>query len=368
VATQDPELRKKFTGKPEYVQNFLMFIAEEVREYLSQLGFRKLDDIIGKSELLDFNQAIGFWKTKNLDFSKIFENVSDKKLPVKRTVKQDHGIDKAFDLRIIDKASAAIENGTKINLEYKIENVHRTAGTMLSYYVAKKNGNKGLPEDTINITFKGCAGQSFGAFLARGITFNLEGEANDYVGKGLAGGKIIIKPYSGIGYDPSQNTIAGNVLLYGATGGEIYIYGKAGERFAIRNSGAYAVAESVGDHCCEYMTGGRVVIIGPTGNNFAAGMSGGIAYVYDELNLFDQKCNLDMVDLESVVFEDDKRELRSMIEKHYRYTGSKKAKWILDEWENCLPKFVKVFPMEYRKVLGQMLKEDAEIKRVQMNY
>ncbi|HBM15710.1 MAG TPA: glutamate synthase large subunit [Lentisphaeria bacterium] len=368
VATQDPELRKKFTGKPEYVQNFLMFIAEEVREYLALLGYKKLDEIIGKSELLDFNKAIGFWKTKNLDFSKIFEKIEDKKLPVKRTQAQDHGIDKAFDLRIIEKARTAIESATKINLEFPIENVHRTAGTMLSYHVAKKYGNKGLPEDTINVKFKGCAGQSFGAFLAKGITFNLEGEANDYVGKGLAGGKIIIKPYSHITYNPSENTIAGNVILYGATSGEIYIYGRAGERFAIRNSGACAVVESVGDHCCEYMTSGRVAVIGPTGNNFAAGMSGGIAYVFDELNLFDQKCNLDMVDLESVVFEDDKRELRNMIEKHYHYTGSKKAKSILDDWENCLPKFVKVFPMEYRKVLGQMLKEDADIKRVQMNY
>lgn len=368
VATQDPELRKKFTGKPEYVQNFLLFIAEEIREYLAQLGFRKLDEIIGHSELLDFNQAIGFWKTRNLDFSKIFENVNNGNLPVRKTQNQDHGIDKAFDLKILVDVKDALENGTKLNLNYQIENVHRTVGTMLSYHVAKKYGNKGLPEDTITINFKGCAGQSFGAFLSNGITFKLEGEANDYVGKGLSGGKIIIRPYPLATYNPSDNTIAGNVLLYGATSGEMYLYGKAGERFAIRNSGASAVVESVGDHCCEYMTGGRVVVIGPTGSNFAAGMSGGIAYVFDEHNLFDQKCNLDMVDLETVVLESDKAELHSMIEKHFKYTGSKKAAWILDHWEDCIPKFVKVFPMEYRKVLGQMLKEDADIKRLQMNY
>ena len=368
VATQDPELRKCFTGKPEYVQNFLMFIAEEVRGYLAQLGFRKLEDIIGKSELLDVNHAIGFWKTKNLDFSKIFMNVNDKNLPIKCSEKQDHGIDKAFDLKIIEKTKSAIENASKINLEYAIENTHRTVGTMLSYHVAKKYGNKGLPDDSINISFKGCAGQSFGAFLAKGITFRLIGEANDYVGKGLSGGKIIIKPSENVTFIPSENTIAGNVLLYGATGGEIYIYGRVGERFAIRNSGAYAVTEAVGDHCCEYMTGGRVVVIGPAGSNFAAGMSGGIAYVYDEENLFDRKCNLSMVDLESVVLHHDIKELKTMIEKHFAYTSSIKARFILDNWENCLPKFVKVFPMEYRKVLGQMLKEDADIKRVQMNY
>lgn len=368
VATQDPELRKYFTGKPEYVQNFLMFIAEEVRGYLAQLGFRKIDDIIGKSELLDFNHAIGFWKTKNLDFSKIFMDVNDKKMPIKCSEKQDHGIDKAFDLQIIEKAKSSIENSSKINLEYAIENTHRTVGTMLSYHVAKKYGNAGLPDDTINIAFKGCAGQSFGAFLAKGITFTLIGEANDYVGKGLSGGKIIIKPPESVTFAPSANTIAGNVLLYGATGGEIYIYGRVGERFAIRNSGAYAVVEAVGDHCCEYMTGGRIVVIGTTGSNFAAGMSGGIAYVYDEENLFDSRCNLSMVDLESVVLDSDIIELKSMIEKHYEYTSSKKARFILDNWESSLPRFIKVFPMEYRKVLGQMLKEDADIKRDQINY
>ncbi len=368
VATQDPELRKLFTGKPEYVQNFLMFIAEEVRGYLAQLGFRKLDDIIGKSELLDFNQAIGFWKTKHLDFSKIFMNVNDKKMPVKCSEKQDHGIDNAFDLKIIEEAKAAIDNGKKVNLEYDIENIHRTVGTMLSYRIAKKYGNEGLPEGSINVKFKGTVGQSFGAFLAKGITFTLIGEANDYVGKGLSGGKIIIKPHKMVTYNPSEHTIAGNVLLYGATGGEVYIYGMVGERFAIRNSGAYAVVEAVGDHCCEYMTGGRVVVIGSTGNNFAAGMSGGIAYVYDEESLFDSKCNLSMVDLESVVLDDDIKELKTMIEKHFAHTTSRKARFILDNWENCLPKFVKVFPMEYRKVLGKMLKEDADIQRVQMNY
>ncbi|HJO93219.1 MAG TPA: glutamate synthase large subunit [Victivallales bacterium] len=367
VATQDPELRKFFTGKPEHVENFMFFIAEEVREYLAKLGFKRLDDIIGRSDLLEMNDAINFWKSKNLDFSSILQNVNDGNLPVRCIEKQDHGIDKSYDNVILKAIGGNIRTGEKVSYEYSIANTDRTVGTMISYHVAKKYGNKGLPNDTINLTFKGCAGQSFGAFLARGITFNLIGEANDYVGKGLSGGKIIIRPYENITFNPSQHTIAGNVMLYGATDGEMYIHGMVGERFAIRNSGAKAVVESVGDHCCEYMTGGRVVVLGSTGGNFGAGMSGGLAYVYDELNLFDQMCNLSMVDLETVTLEENINELKKMINNHYIYTGSQKAKDILEDWDNALPKFIKVFPMEYRKVLGQMMKEDEKIERMVIN-
>jgi len=367
VATQDPELRKFFTGKPEYVQNFLMFIAEETREYLAKLGLKSIDEAVGRSEFLDINGAINFWKTKNLDFSKIFTKIKDASLPVKCTEKQDHGIENAYDRLIIDAAKDAIINKNKIHLDLPISNVDRTVGTMLSYEVAKRYGNAGLPEDTINIDFKGCAGQSFAAFLSKGLTFRLIGEANDYVGKGLSGGKIIITPPNNITYSPADHTIAGNVILYGATSGEVYIYGQVGERFAIRNSGATAIVESVGDHCCEYMTGGKVVVLGITGGNFAAGMSGGLAYVYDEDNNFDKRCNLDMVDLESVILKDDIVELQNLIIRHNYYTGSTKAKYILDNWENCLPKFVKVFPMEYRKVLGKMMKEDAALVREVIN-
>ncbi|OGV35014.1 MAG: glutamate synthase subunit alpha [Lentisphaerae bacterium GWF2_45_14] len=365
VATQDPELRKLFSGKPEYIVNFLKMIASEVREYMAELGFRNFDDMIGRSDLLEMNRAIDFWKAKNLDFSKIFERPSDPSLPVRCLRKQDHGIDKAFDQKLIELTKEAVEEKKKISFDLSIRNVDRTAGTMLSGLIAKKYGLAGLPENTIKGNFTGCAGQSFGAFLIHGITFTLTGESNDYLGKGLSGGRIIVKPPKNI-ENPEKNVIAGNVLLYGATGGEVYINGRAGERFAIRNSGAVAVVEGVGDHGCEYMTGGRVVVIGPTGVNFAAGMSGGIAYVYDQD--FNEKCNLDMVDLDPVLFDEDRNELRAMIEKHLEYTGSPMAKIILDDWENEAPKFVKVFPVEYKKVLGKMIKEDEEVKREVMLY
>jgi glutamate synthase (NADPH/NADH) large chain len=363
IATQDPELRKCYSGKPELVVNFFMMLAEEIREYLAELGFSKLDDIVGRADLLETNKAIDFWKTKNLDFSSIFKDVNQDSLPVRKSCDQDHGIDKAYDVQLVKAAKDAIENKTPLSKTFKIGNINRTAGTMLSNQVAKKYGNAGLADGTINFTFEGCAGQSFGAFLAHGITFKLIGEANDYVGKGLSGGRIILVPQDEINYNPSDNIIAGNVLLYGATGGEIYIHGCVGERFAIRNSGVTAVVEGVGDHCCEYMTGGRVVVLGETGINFAAGMSGGIAYVYDKSHLFDSRCNLSMVDLESLIESEDIKELKEMIEEHYKHTGSLKAKFILDNWIDELPHFVKVFPMEYRKVLGQMMKEDAELKR-----
>ena len=284
-------------------------------------------------------------------------------MKVRCLTKQNHGLDQAYDNRLLKDAKLAIEKKKKFTRELPICNVDRTVGTLLSHQVAKKYGNKGLPDDTISLSFRGCAGQSFGAFRARGVTMTRTGEANDYLGKGLSGGRIIVKTPENATFTPSENTIAGNVLLYGATSGEAFINGRAGERFAIRNSGAIAIVEGVGDHCCEYMTGGRVVVLGPTGINFGAGMSGGIAYVYDKRHRFDSYCNLDMVDLDPVTIPEDIEELRELIKKHIKYTRSEKAKMILDQWEESLPKFVKVFPMEYRRVLGQMMKEDEEVER-----
>ena len=359
VATQDPELRKRYTGKPEHLINFFHFIAEEVREYMALLGIRKFDELVGRSDFLEMNSAIDFWKAKNLDFSKVFSRPSNPKLPVRCMTAQDHGIDKAFDVKLLEICKDAIEKKKKVKNELEICNVDRTAGTMLSSRIAKKYGLAGLPDGTIDLTFNGSAGQSFGAFLAHGVSFTLIGESNDYMGKGLSGGRIIVKPPKGITYDPSTNIIVGNVLLYGATSGEVFINGCAGERFAIRNSGVTAVVEGVGDHGCEYMTGGRVIVLGRTGVNFAAGMSGGIAYVLDEDLVFNDYCNLSMVDLDPVESEKDVAELKGLIERHHKYTGSLKAKHILEEWNETLPKFVKVFPIEYRKVLGQMMLDDA---------
>ncbi len=359
VATQDPELRKRYTGKPEHLINFFRFIAEEARELMAGLGIKSFDELIGRSDLLEMNHAIDFWKTKNLDFSKIFTRPSNPKLPVRCTSAQDHGIDKAFDVKLLELCKDAIEKGKKVKFELPICNVDRTAGTMLSSRIAKRHGGAGLPDGTVDATFKGSAGQSFGAFLVKGVDFTLIGESNDYLGKGLSGGRIIVKPPEKITYDPSTNIIVGNVLLYGATSGEVFIHGCAGERFAIRNSGVTAVVEGLGDHGCEYMTGGRVVVLGKTGVNFAAGMSGGIAYVLDEDLAFNDYCNLSMVDLDPVESEKDIAELRGLIERHLKYTGSAKARQVLEDWNEMLPKFVKVFPIEYRKVLGQMMLDDA---------
>ena len=368
VATQDPALRKRFPGKPEHLINFFFFVAEEVREYLASLGLKSIDEAIGRSDLLEMNEAISFWKTKNLDFSAIFHRPEEyDKLPVKRTVNQDHGIDRAFDQILLKEAESAIKDGKAVKKELPICNLNRTAGAMLSNAVVMNQGLEGLPDHTIDFTFKGTAGQSFGAFLKKGITFRLEGEGNDYVGKGLSGGIIAIKPPITSDIIPEDNVIAGNVLLYGATSGELYINGTVGERFAIRNSGAKTVIEGAGDHCCEYMTGGRVVCLGDIGVNFGAGMSAGIAYILDEKGDFDLKCNLEMIDLEPVIATEDEAELKELIKNHYNYTGSPKAKRILDNWKENLHKFVKVFPTEYRRVLGQMTKEDAEVKREVIN-
>jgi glutamate synthase domain-containing protein 2/glutamate synthase domain-containing protein 3 len=363
VATQDKELRKRFTGRAEHVIHYFTMVAEEVREHLAALGYRKMDDIIGRSDLLEVNPDISFWKTRNLDFSKILYRPEADAEQVRHTESQEHGLEQALDLEILPKVTKTIKHGKKIVIEMPIRNINRTVGTIVSSEIVRQYGGKGLPEDTITLQFKGAAGQSFGAFCVSGVTLILEGEANDYVGKGLSGAKIILKPDAGADYDAASNIIAGNVLLYGATSGAIFINGRAGERFAIRNSGANAVVEGIGDHGCEYMTRGRVVVIGPTGVNFGAGMSGGIAYVYDETGMFDNNCNLEMIDLERVTEKEDEEEIRNLLEAHVTYTNSKKGKEILENWEGCLAHFIKVFPMEYKRVLGKMSREDAATER-----
>ena len=364
VATQDPRLRKLFKGKPEYVVNFLTMVADETREYMAQLGLYKLDDLIGRSDLLDMNQAIDFWKARGLNFSGIFYHPeSNGNSTVRQTESQPGRTDKVIDKDLILAAEASLSSMKRTKIDLPIKNFNRSVGTMLSGEIARRYGNHGLPDNTITCRFIGSAGQSFGAFAARGLTMILNGESNDYLGKGLAGGRIIVKPNAGSKFDPSANIIAGNVLLYGATAGEVYINGMAGERFAVRNSGVFAVVEGVGDHGCEYMTGGRVVVLGETGINFAAGMSGGLAYIYDPDQHFDGRCNLDMVDLELVTEQEDINELKTMIKSHFEYTGSIRASRILSHWDEMLPFFVKVFPMEYRRILGKMSADDQATER-----
>ena len=362
VATQDAGLRKCFQGSPDYLVNFCRFLAEEVREYLALLGFRTLDEAIGRVDLLEMNDAIHFWKARGLDFSRILQRPPPQ-AALRCTNPRKHDLSQTLDTQLLPRLASAIAGDGKIDLDCAIRNVHRTVGTTISGQIAKRHGHAGLPEDTITLRFHGTAGQSFGAWCAHGLTLILEGEANDYVGKGLSGGKIVVRPPAGAVYEEAGNAIAGNVLLYGAIAGEAYFAGVAGERFAIRNSGAHTVVEGVGDHGCEYMTGGRVVVLGRTGLNFAAGMSGGIAYVYDEDGLFDVRCNLEMVDLEPVRRKADIAELRRMISRHAEFTGSHTAKRMLEHWDEYLPRFVKVFPMEYRRVLGQMMREDENTER-----
>lgn len=353
VATQDPELRKRFKGKPEHIIQYLHFVAEEVRHYMAQLGFRTFDEMVGRSDLLEMNRAIDFWKAKGLDYSGILYQASTKPEEIRCTHSQETGLDGAADYEILKKAETAIETKKSVSLSFSIRNTNRTFGTIVSSRIAQKYGYAGLPDDTVSIHLQGSAGQSFGAFGAHGLTLELEGEANDYVGKGLSGAKIIVRPPKGSSFAPENNVIAGNVILYGATSGEVYLNGCAGERFGIRNSGALAVVEGVGDHACEYMTGGRIVVLGPTGINFGAGMSGGIAYVYDEGGQFDSLCNTDMIDLDPLNAADEK-ELKTLIENHVKYTGSPKAKRILENWDRECEFFVKVFPMEYRRALEMM--------------
>ena len=354
VATQDERLRKHFMGKAEYLLNFFNFIAEDIREHLAALGFTKFDNIVGRTDLLTFKPQPDHWKAKNISLEQILYVPDEVKINRICCAKmQNHKLEEVMDQELIKVAQPAINNLQKVFLEREIKNVDRTVGAMLSGVVAKKYGNNGLPEDTINFTFKGSAGQSFGAFLARGITLKLEGDANDYLGKGLSGGKIIVVPPKGITYKPEENVIIGNTVLYGATSGEVYINGTAGERFCVRNSGVTAVVEGAGDHCCEYMTGGRTVILGSTGRNFAAGMSGGIAYVLNVDGNFDYFCNMGMVELTLLEDMYDQKELKELISRHFHYTESPLAKKILDNWANYVTEFIKVTPIEYKKVLEE---------------
>ncbi|MCF8193206.1 MAG: glutamate synthase subunit alpha, partial [Candidatus Methylopumilus sp.] len=373
VATQDPELRKRFTGQPEHVVNYFFFVAEEVRELMASIGVAKFDDLIGRADLLDMQAGIEHWKINGLDFSKVFHlpampaDVSRKHNDV-----QDHGLTHALDNKLVAMAKPALEEGKKVVLDVAISNTNRTVGTMLSNQIATRFGHAGLPDDSIHINFNGTSGQSFAAFLAKGITFELSGEGNDYVGKGLCGGRIIIKPPAAFGGLAHENIIVGNTVMYGATTGESYFRGVAGERFCVRNSGATAVVEGVGNHGCEYMTGGTVVVLGVTGQNFAAGMSGGVAYVYDEDGLFAKRCNMSMVALEKVEAADaavgkvqhlnqpDEVTLKTLIEKHANYTGSVRAQALLADWATSRSKFVKVMPIEYKRALTELAAATAK--------
>ncbi|MGZ6964261.1 MAG: glutamate synthase-related protein, partial [Acidimicrobiia bacterium] len=352
IATQNPELRKKFTGKPEFVVNFFEFIAEEVREHLAALGFRSLAEAIGHAEMLDTRKAVEHWKASGLDLTPILhvpefdESVQDRHC----TKAQDHGLDRALDNTLIQLCEGALEDGQPVTLELPIRNVNRTVGTLLGYELTTRYGGSGLPDNTIQIKFTGSAGQSFGAFVPSGITLRLEGDSNDYLGKGLSGGRIIVYPSASAPFVAEDNIIAGNVILYGATGGEVFLRGVVGERFCVRNSGATAVVEGVGDHGCEYMTGGRVVVLGPTGRNFGAGMSGGIAYVHDPGGAFPALVNREMVDLDPLD-EEDAEFLREVIRRHYEETGSAVAQRILERWRREVEHFAKVMPKDYKRVL-----------------
>jgi glutamate synthase domain-containing protein 3 len=370
VATQDPVLRARFEGKPEHVVNYFFFVAEEARQIMAQLGIRRFDDLIGRSDLLDTRRGIAHWKARGLDFSRVFQQPPVPAEVARHHVDaQDHGLDKALDVKLIEKCRPAIDKGEKVQFMEEVRNIHRTVGAMLSGELIRHRP-EGLPDHTIFIQMEGTGGQSFGAFLAKGITLYLIGDANDYTGKGLSGGRVVVRPSIDFRGDATKNIIVGNTVLYGATSGEAFLRGVAGERFAVRLSGATAVVEGTGDHGCEYMTGGTAVVLGRTGRNFAAGMSGGIAYVYDEDGTFAKRCNTAMVALDKVLSKDeqeaqgdralwhrgvaDETALRKLVEDHHRWTGSLRARDILDNWPDARGKFVKVFPHEYRRALGEL--------------
>ncbi len=359
VATQDPELRKKFTGKPEYVVNYLFMVAEECREIMAELGFRTINDMVGRCDMLEFDPPKDHWKAKGLDLSPILTPAPKPhpNVQVYCTISQNHGLEDVLDNKLIEECWASIYEKRPKRVPMIVENIDRAFGTMLSHHVSQEWGPEGLPDDTIHIEAKGSAGQSLGAWLAHGVTVELEGDANDYVGKGLSGGRIIIYPPKTVTFKPEENILIGNVALYGAIHGEAYFRGRAAERFCVRNSGAHAVIEGVGDHGCEYMTGGRAVILGPTGRNFAAGMSGGIAYVYDPHDQLLGNCNLEMVELESVEADEDVAELKQLIQNHHNYTGSTVAEQILDDWETSVKSFTKVMPVDYKRALAEMAAE-----------
>lgn len=369
VATQNPELREHFRGHYEYVVNFFRFLAQEVREYLAEMGFRHFNDIVGRTDLIKLRQADEHSKAASLDFGRLLHRI-DNNADIHHTTAQHHNIDSVLDQSMIKAAAEALDNQKEVSLEYSIANTDRSVGAMLSGAVATKYGQNGLPDETINVKFKGSAGQSFGAFLTHGINFKLEGEANDYLGKALSGGRIAVMPPIRSNFNAEENTIAGNTLLYGATSGEVYINGMVGERFAVRNSGAIAVVEGVGDHCCEYMTGGRVVVLGETGRNFAAGMSGGVAYVWDKNHNFDYFCNMEMVELSLIEDSASRKELHELIRQHYLYTGSQLARTMLDDWNHYVDDFIQVTPIEYKRVLAeeQMRKLQQKIAEVQRDY
>jgi glutamate synthase (NADPH) large chain len=353
VATQDPVLREKFTGKPEYVVNYFRMIAEETRELMAKLGFRTVNEMIGRREKLDLRKAIDHWKAQKLDLTPILHMPEvPAHIPTRRIHEQDHGLDKALDNLLLELAKDALQHKTPVQLQLPIRNANRTVGTILGSEVTRRCGAEGLPDDTIKIRFTGSAGQSFGAFLPKGISLTLEGDANDYFGKGLSGGRLIVFPPTRATFKAEENIIVGNVVLYGATSGEVFIRGVAGERFAVRNSGAVAVVEGVGDHGCEYMTGGRVVVLGRTGRNFAAGMSGGIAYVIDENGDFSQRCNLEMVDLDSLEDAQEEELIKDLLLRHLLLTKSARAQQVLDSWTEYRGKLVKIMPLDYRRVLG----------------
>ena len=369
VTSQNPELRKHFIGKYEYLVNYFMFLAQEVREYLAEMGYTKLEDIVGHTELLQLKPTANGSKASTLDFSRLLHK-EDGPCSLYHTTDQIHDLSNILDQQIIRSSQKAIASQEEVNLDYAIKNTDRATGVMLSGLVAQKYGAQGLPDSTINVKFKGSAGQSFGAFLASGISFKLEGETNDYFGKGLSGGRIAILPPVRSNFNAEDNIIAGNTGLYGATSGELYINGKVGERFAVRNSGAIAVVEGAGDHCCEYMTGGRVVVLGETGRNFAAGMSGGVAYVWDKKHDFDYFCNMDMVEINLVEDSSYRKELHELIRQHYLYTGSKLARTMLDDWNRYVEDFIQVVPIEYKRVLQeeQVRKLQQKIADMQRDY
>jgi glutamate synthase (ferredoxin) len=377
VATQDPRLREKFTGDPAHVVHFMRFIATEVRELMAQLGFRRLQDMVGRSDCLETKPAVDHWKARGLDFSAIFHrpDVGD---DVGRycQVPQDHGLEESLDkTTLLELCKPALERGEKVAATLPIRNRNRVVGTILGSKVTRRHGPNGLPDDTIQLTFQGSAGQSFGAFIPKGLTLILEGDTNDYVGKGLSGGRIVVYPSRGSSFVPEQNMIVGNVALYGATAGEAFFYGAAGERFAVRNSGVNAVVEAVGDHGCEYMTGGRVVVLGPTGRNFAAGMSGGIAYVLDEDDDFAQRCNKEMVLLYRLRYPEEIDLVKDLVFRHAQLTGSTRASKVLVDWDYFLPRFVRVVPTDYNRVLQAQRKmretglspEEAEMAAFELN-
>ncbi len=377
VATQDPELRKKFTGKPEHLINYFFLVAEDLRKIMAKLGFSRVNEMIGQSDCLDMRKAVHHWKARGLDYSKMLAKPEAAEgTAIYNCEQQNHGLENALDHSLIEQSRMALERGEKVVIDVAVRNIHRTVGAMLSGRIAQQYGHKGLADNTILIRTRGTAGQSFGAWLARGISLQLEGEANDYVGKGLSGGRLVIRPPVDVGFGAAaSNIIVGNTVLYGAICGEAYFCGVAGERFCVRNSGASAVVEGVGDHGCEYMTGGVVVCLGSTGRNFAAGMSGGIAYVLDQAGDFASRCNQEQVDLRSVkrnsgirdvtdMLSADETRLRQLIERHLAYTGSEVATDILANWTDYLAKFVKVMPLEYEKALIKLAQDANPVAEV----